>query len=195
LENQQYIKAEADEWDAEFLTRFTAWQVRVQEMLHRTISIPAPAGNVVPPVAQIADGEQPFDVFLSYNSEDRPTVLRIAQQLEQKGIKVWLDQHELRPGTSWLKEVDAQVRSVRSVAILVGATGIGPWQDVEIQGFIHTALDRDIPVIPVLLHNAVATPELPFYLRPRTYIDFRKNDPHPLKQLVWGIKGIKDKFL
>ena len=192
LENQQYIKPEVDEWDAEFLTRFTAWQVRVQEMLHRTISVPAPVPCKGPPVAQTAEGGQLFDVFFSYNSEDKPTVIRIAQQLKQKDIRVWLDQDELRPGKSWLQEVDAQVRTVGSVAILVGDSGIGPWQRVEVEGFIHSVLKRKIPVIPVLLPNATETPELPFYLQSRTYIDFRKNDPHPLEQLVWGIKGTKD---
>jgi hypothetical protein len=40
--------------------------------------------------------EQQFDVFLCHNSEDKPAVIEIAQQLQQNGLKPWLDVWELR---------------------------------------------------------------------------------------------------
>jgi hypothetical protein len=42
-----------------------------------------------------------FDVFLCHNSEDKPAVREISQKLVEKNIKPWLDEAEIRPGTSW----------------------------------------------------------------------------------------------
>jgi TIR domain len=42
-----------------------------------------------------------FDVFLCHNSEDKPAVREIAQKLSEKKIKPWLDEEQIRPGTSW----------------------------------------------------------------------------------------------
>jgi hypothetical protein len=41
-----------------------------------------------------------FDVFLCHNSEDKPAVREIAQKLTEQTIKPWLDEDEIRPGTS-----------------------------------------------------------------------------------------------
>ena len=45
--------------------------------------------------------EQIFDVFLCYNSEDKPAVCEISRKLAEKNIKAWLDEEEIRPVTSW----------------------------------------------------------------------------------------------
>jgi TIR domain len=41
-----------------------------------------------------------FDVFLCHNGEDKPAVREIAQSLVKAGIKPWLDEDQIRPGTS-----------------------------------------------------------------------------------------------
>lgn len=42
-----------------------------------------------------------FDVFLSHNSKDKPAVRTLGTALKQRGLSVWLDEWELRPGTLW----------------------------------------------------------------------------------------------
>ena len=39
-----------------------------------------------------------FDVFMCHNSEDKPAVVALAEQLEVAGVRPWLDKWELRPG-------------------------------------------------------------------------------------------------
>ena len=50
---------------------------------------------------------------------------------------------------------------------------------------------RKCPVIPVILADAPQKPKLPLFLREMTWVDFRKNEPDPLQQLIWGITGKK----
>ena len=69
--------------------------------------------------------------------------------------------------------------------------GIGPWQDEEIQAFLSEFMRRKCRVIPTVLADATQTPELPWTLRNRHWVDFRVSEPEPLKQLIWGNYGSK----
>jgi len=132
-----------------------------------------------------------FDVFLCHNSEDKPAVREIAQKLAGEGIKPWLDVEQIRPGTTWQTALGEQIESIKSAAVFVGNSGIGPWQDEEIQALLSQFIDRKCPVIPTILASATTTPELPWTLKHRHRVDFRVPDPDPLRQLIWGITGQK----
>jgi hypothetical protein len=54
-------------------------------------------------------GTEIFDVFLCHNSEDKPEVRQIARRLAAEGIKPWLDEEQIRPGTSWQTALGQQI--------------------------------------------------------------------------------------
>ncbi|MFM7438894.1 MAG: SUMF1/EgtB/PvdO family nonheme iron enzyme, partial [Snowella sp.] len=132
-----------------------------------------------------------FDVFLCHNSKDKPQVKKIAEQLQQYDLKPWLDIWELPPGRSWQRLLEKQIEQISSAAVFVGEDGFGPWQQQELYAFLSEFVDRDCPVIPVLLPNAPTQPELPVFLRRFTWVDFRISDPDPMYRLRWGITGKK----
>jgi hypothetical protein len=136
-----------------------------------------------------------FDVFLCHNGEDKPAVRDIAQQLVKEGIKPWLDEREIRPGTSWQTALEQQIGIIKSAAVFVGDSGIGPWQLPEIQAFLNQFVKRACPVIPVVLGSAKSTPKLPLLLENLHWVDFRATHLDPLKQLIWGITGKKPREL
>jgi hypothetical protein len=105
--------------------------------------------------------EQQFDVFLCHNSEDKPAVMEIAQQLRQNGLKPWLDLWELRPGSIWQFVLEQQIENIGAAAVFVGQQGLGPWQEQEIYAFLQEFMRRKCPVIPVLLSDAPQQPRLP----------------------------------
>jgi hypothetical protein len=76
-------------------------------------------------------------------------------------------------------------------AVFVGESGFGPWQDLEMQAFLREFVKRRCPVIPVILPDCDNVPDLPVFLSGMTWVDFRVDDPDPLKKLVWGITGKK----
>ena len=130
-----------------------------------------------------------YDVFLSYNSKDRDRVKALGEQLKNLGIATWLDKWELRPGLPWKSAIGKEVSSVKSAAIFIGASGIGRWQEDEIDIFLDEAKERFLPVIPVFLPDALDEPEFSPFLKSNTRVDFRISDPDPMKQLIWGITG------
>lgn len=130
-----------------------------------------------------------FDVFLCHNGADKPAVRALARALQARGLLPWLDEWELPPGQPWQPLLEAQIARIRSAAVLVGAAGVGPWQQQELHAFLREFVARNAPVIPVLLPDASAAPELPLFLRAMTWVDFRTAEPDPMRRLEWGITG------
>jgi hypothetical protein len=133
---------------------------------------------------------QKFDVFLCHNSEDKAAVIKIAEQLQQRGLKPWLDVWELQPGAIWQYELEKQIESINAVAVFAGQQGLGPWQSQEIYAFLQELMSRNCPVIPVMLPETRMQPhQLPIFLRSRHWVDFRLQQPDPFSQLIFGITG------
>ncbi len=141
------------------------------------------------------DGEAtvgPFDVFLSYNGDDRPLVVELAAALEERGLAAWLDQPRLVPGRPWQEALEEVIVTSRTAAVLVGANGLGPWQQMEMRACLAQFVEHRKPVIPVLLPGAPSQPNLPIFLTQFTWVDLRAGlTPEGLDRLVWGITGRK----
>ena len=130
-----------------------------------------------------------FDVFICHNSNDKVAARRLNKRLQQKGIRTWFDEEQLPPGRPWQELLEQQIEAIKCAAVLVGESGIGPWQDAEIRGFLSEFINRSCPVIPVILKDCDAVPQLPIFLRQFTWVDFRKTSPDPFRLLRWGITG------
>ncbi|NJM69751.1 MAG: TIR domain-containing protein [Scytonema sp. RU_4_4] len=141
------------------------------------------------------EAQSQFDVFLCHNREDKEAVRKIAEQLKSEyKIEPWLDDWELQPGLPWQPELEKQIAHIKSAAVFVGQSGIGPWQEDEINGFLREFKRRKCPVFPVLLPDAPQKPSLPIFLEGITWVDFREQTRFytpPMVQLVWGITGKK----
>jgi WD40 repeat protein len=140
---------------------------------------------------QLKIDTQTFDVFLCYNKQDKAVVKRIGEQLKRHGILPWLDEWELRPGLSWQRALEEQIRKVKAAAVFVGPQGMGPWHSSEMDAFLRQMKKRNCPVIPVLLQGVPEKPELPIFLEEMSWVDFRLQEPDPMQQLLWGITGKK----
>ena len=96
-------------------------------------------------------GTTTYDVFISYNSMDRDNARNIADVLRRAGLTVWFDQWELRPGKTWQDELDVNISKSLSVAVLIGSSGIAPWQVPEVRAALSKYMQEGNPVIPVIL--------------------------------------------
>lgn len=130
-----------------------------------------------------------FDVFLCHNSEDKPAVKNVGNLLIKRGILPWLDEWNLRPGLPWQDALEKQIEHIKSAAVFVGKNGVGPWQRSELNAFLREFIGRGCPVIPVLLEDAPSEPDLPLFLKGTMWVDFRRQEPNPMEQLIWGITG------
>ncbi len=130
-----------------------------------------------------------FDVFLCHNGKDKDEVKKVGELLKERGLLPWLDEWELPPGQPWQRLLEKQIGQIKSAAVFVGKDGVGPWQRMELEAFLRKFVNRGSSVIPVILANASKKPKLPIFLEGITWVDFRKEVPDPVEQLVWGITG------
>ena len=131
-------------------------------------------------------------MFLSHNSKDKPAVRKIGKRLKARNLTVWLDEWELVPGRPWQEALETVIKTVKTVAILVGKDGLGPWEIPEMRGCLNEFVKRGSPVIPVLLPGAPEKPELPLFLNQFTWVNLRDGlTEEGLDKLQWGITGKK----
>lgn len=133
--------------------------------------------------------ERHFDVFISYNSEDREEVREIVNQLRESAIVPWFDVDELRPGARWRPVLEKLIEHTNSAAVFLGKSGVGPWQEEEMDAVLREFLKLDRQVIPVVLPTGRPDSSATLFLGNRTWVDFRSPSPSPLKQLIHGITG------
>ena len=165
---------------------------QAQDAIAREMDASADAARGIAAASSVILGKEEttdFDVFLCHHSSDKPAVRQAAQRLRERGILPWLDEAELIPGRPWQEELERQISHISAAAVFVGPSGVGPWQNQEMRAFLSEFVDRQCPVIPVLLPEAATTPELPVFLRRMTWVELGKTDG--IERLAWGITGRK----
>jgi len=133
---------------------------------------------------------QHFDVFLAHNSQDKPQVRAISDQLKRRGLKVWLDEEQILPGTVFQDVIQQALQNVRCAAIFIGLGGLGRWQILEARSLLSRFVDANIPVIPVLLPGVEGIPEHLLFLQELNYVKFDHgiDDCAALDKLESGIR-------
>ncbi len=133
-----------------------------------------------------------YDVFLCHNSADKPMVRRLASALLRRKIKPWFDEWCLIPGRPWQEALEQTIQNIGCATVLVGESGIGPWEDREMRAFLNEFVRRNVSVIPVLLPGTAVKPALPLFLSAFTWIDMREGiRKRSIDRLVWGITGVQ----
>lgn len=134
-------------------------------------------------------GSEGFDVFLAHNAQDKPAVRRIAGRLQAKGVSVWLDEKEIPPGQLFQDYIQKALPSAKTVVVIVGPSGLGRWQALEMRIAISRAVEVGIPVIPVFLPNAKdVRGDLPFLMEFNHVRLKSLDDDEAIDRIAWGAR-------
>ncbi len=139
----------------------------------------------------MATAKDRFDVFLSYNSVDKPDVEAVAQKLRSEGLNPWFDKWRLIPVGHGLAD---RLRECPTCAVFIGRQGHGDWSRAELLMVQDRAnKETEFLLIPILLPG-VPDPfdysKLPPFLAQRTWVDFRPglDEERALHALVNAIR-------
>lgn len=173
----------------------TVWTVMaIGELTRRYRTRPAPPPEVIKPQRESQKvSEAVYDVFLAHNSQDKPAVLSVAAALKRCGLHPWIDVEQIPPGRWFQDGIQAAILEVKSTAIFLGPGSLGRWQALELRAFVSQCVERQIPVIPVLLPGVNEIPPALVFLRELNWVSFDRSpdEDEALDRLVWGITGHK----
>jgi hypothetical protein len=123
-----------------------------------------------------------YDVFLSYNSKDKPRVRKLAEELRAAGLRVWFDEWVIKPGDDIYLALERGLQEARALVLCLSSAALGSdWVTLE----RSTALFRDPTnagrrFIPLLLTDC----ELPDALRRYKYVNYREETTAAFAELL-----------
>jgi hypothetical protein len=135
-----------------------------------------------------------FDIFLSYKSDDSEWVEQLRDSLQKRGVRVWLDRDQIRPGDIFAAALEKGLETSRAVALVVTPESVSSgWVKEEYYRALSLTKKSGLQLIPVLLRDA----ELPAFLESRQRVDFRDTTEYEqmIEKLIWpGLTGKKIVF-
>lgn len=125
--------------------------------------------------------------FLSHNHADKDFVRKLARDLENHGVRCWLDEAEMQIGDSLIQKIRKGIDSVDFFVVVLSPNSVeSPWVVNELDvAMNHQINGRPIKVLPVLLKEC----EPPGFLIGKLYADFQieSNYADSLKKLINSI--------
>jgi small GTP-binding protein len=97
-----------------------------------------------------------FDVFLSHSSKDKAVVRAVAELLKKDGLRVWLDDWEIRPGDHVQAKIEEGLEQSRVLVLCMSAQAFGSdWAQLEAGTFrFRDPLNKERRFIPLRLDEA-----------------------------------------
>lgn len=92
-----------------------------------------------------------YDVFISHASEDKDAVVRpLATALQEKGVRVWYDEFEMRIGDSLRRKIDQGLANSRFGIVVISRSFIKKgWTNYELDGLITKAISGQQVLLPI----------------------------------------------
>lgn len=118
-------------------------------------------------------GPDAASVFICHSSADKKSAGQIAKALVGRGIRVWLDEAEIRVGDSLIEKIEKGIsKSDRLIVLLSGRSVESRWCQEELRMALAMQIGgKQIKVLPALLEDC----EIPGFLKEKAYADFRKD--------------------
>lgn len=124
-------------------------------------------------------------IFFSYSRVDSPFVLKLAKDLRQAGVNIWLDQLDIAAGSHWDSSIEKALHGSKTLLIILSPTSVA---SENVMDEVSYALEEGKTVIPIL-HS---TCETPFRLRRLQRIDFTGDYQSGFDHLLEAI-NVKEK--
>jgi hypothetical protein len=120
--------------------------------------------------------------FLSYSRSDEDFALRLAKDLQSRGVEMWVDRFSIRPSEHWDRAIERAIRGCRNVIAVLSPRSVA---SENVADEISLAIDAGKPIIPVVIEPC----DLPLRLTRRHLIDATGSYDLALKQCFDEIEG------
>lgn len=112
--------------------------------------------------------------FISHNWRDKPLARKIASTLKHFGIRVWIDEAEIKLGDSLIEKIRLGIDKMDYLIALISKDSIkSEWVKKELDLAMNQEIEgRTVKVLPILCDSDT---ELPSFLKGKLYADMSSN--------------------
>lgn len=127
-------------------------------------------------------------VFLSHSSKDKPAVRRLKNELETRGLSIWMDETDIDPGSRFIDGIEKGLVDSDVICIWMTPNSVrSKWVEAEWKERITREIETGkVSIIPLLADDC----KIPYWLKSRNYIDFRHNYEDAIIKLFSRISEI-----
>lgn len=129
-------------------------------------------------------------MFISYARADLKFALRLADDLRNAGVPVWIDKRDIPRGARWDEEVERALVANDEIVVILSPVSVG---SKHVMDEVAYALDEKKRVVPVLYQPC----KIPLLIRRVQYVDFTSSYEEGLAILTGGnaqpVKGAEPK--
>lgn len=124
-------------------------------------------------------------VFLSHSSQDKPLAKKLARELTEAGVDVWLDEWNIAVGDSISTRIQEGLDSSDYVAVMLTKSSVSSgWVNKEWQSKVGDEASRRQTIILPLKFDDCDVPRL---LRDKKYADFSSDYDAAFKHLLHSV--------
>jgi DNA-binding MarR family transcriptional regulator len=126
-------------------------------------------------------------VFLSHSSKDKPFIRKLATDLTEQGVTVWLDEQNIHVGDSIPERIAQGLAESDYFLIALSAASVdSEWVKHELNNaLVNEIARRKVTILPVRLDDA----PIPSVLRDKKYADFGKSYKEGFAELMSAINA------
>ena len=127
-------------------------------------------------------------IFICHNSEDKPTAEKIAIEMIKAGHEAFFDKWDILPGDSLIEKISEGISDSSYLLVALSKNSVkSNWVKRELEiALARQIADKAIKVIPCLLEDC----EIPVFLQPIYYADFRGSFEHGIAELLPAIQKV-----
>jgi HEAT repeat protein len=109
------------------------------------------------------------NIFISYRTLEADFALRLAADLKNVGVRMWIDRLDIKPGDDWRLRIEEAVNTCGAMITILSP-------DYVASRYCRRELDRadtmGVPIFPILL-STITDRDWPMEVQSIQYIDFR----------------------
>jgi hypothetical protein len=115
-------------------------------------------------------------VFLSHTRADKAFARKLGDDLVRNGLKVWIDEAEIKVGESLIGKISEGINSTDYLAVILSPDSVrSEWVTREVEIALTQEINgRRMKVLPLLFRQC----EVPAFLSAKLFVDFTKEEAY-----------------
>jgi hypothetical protein len=119
---------------------------------------------------------------MCHSSRDKEFAGRLSEDLKKEGIRVWIDEAEIKVGDSLIEKIEEGIEEMEYLGVILSPDSVkSNWVTKELNVAMAKEIKRkEVKVLPILYKKC----KIPSFLEEKKYADFTKDYNQGLSELL-----------